>query len=160
MKKPRIILLLFALIVLASYSCKKEYSEHSNTHLGETFLIKVNETISLTPVKAENSYCDSSLTIKFERVVFDSRCPKESCYLCYGSSAKIQVLLLTYQKESASVLLTIPGCQDEFDCDDQLYYRKDTLGYRICFLRLDPYPEGNTPVNFSNNTAKLNISKL
>ena len=159
MKKLKIILLLFAFIALGSSGCKKESSEISKSHLGEPFSIKANENKSLTPVKSENSTSDSSLTVSFEKVVYDSRCPKESCYLCYGSSAQIQVLLLS-QKKSASILLTIPGCQDEFNCDNQLYYRKDTLGYRICFLRLDPYPEGKTPINLSNYTAKLNISKL
>jgi hypothetical protein len=159
MKKSRIILLLFAFISLSFYGCKKESTAISNNHLGEPFSIKANENISLTPVKSENSTNDSSLTVGFEKVVYDSRCPKESCYLCYGSSAQIQVLL-TFQKKSTSILLSIPGCQDEFNCDDQLYYRKDTLGYRICFLKLYPYPIGSTPINPSDYTAKLNISKL
>ena len=159
MKKLKIILLLFAFIALGSSGCKKESSEISYSHLGEPFSIKANENKSLTPVKSENTTSDSSLTVRFEKVVYDSRCPKGSCYLCYGSSAQIQVLL-SFQTKSTSILLTIPGCQDEFNCDDQLYYRKDTLGYRICFLRLDPYPVSNTPIDPSNYTAKLNISKL
>jgi hypothetical protein len=159
MKKTfTVIMFLFGIIGITTYNCKKE-SSVSNNHKGEPFLIKINETKAITPVISDNNGVDSSLTVNFVKVINDLRCPKASCYLCYGSSAGIQVLLVK-KNVTTSVSLTILGCQDEYTCDDQLYYRKDTLGYRICLLRLDPYPDGTTPVNQSGYTAKLNISKL
>jgi len=158
MKNFRMIIFLCGMIVFTSFSCKKESSMSNTNHLGIPFLIKANGTESLSPILSDNTSSDSSLTISFEKVIYDSRCPKASCYLCYGSSAKIQVLL-TRQNEKSTINLTILGCQDEYECDDHLYYRKDTLGYRICFLRLDPYPTGEL-IDPKNYTAKLNISKL
>lgn len=96
------------------------------------------------------------LTLSFKKVISDERCPKSICYLCYGSIASIQVFL-AHQKETATISLTILGCGTN---DDYCYQPKDTLGYRICLLRLDPYPTGNTPINPSNYTATLKVSKL
>jgi hypothetical protein len=159
MKKTfTVIMFLCGIIGITTYNCKKE-SPVSNNHLGEPFLIKINEAKAITPVISDNNGVDSSLTVNFVKVINDSRCPKASCYLCYGSSASIKVLLVK-QNVATTISLTILGCNDEYTCDDQLYYRKDTLGYRICLLRLDPYPDGTTPVNQSSYTAKLNISKL
>ncbi len=138
-------------ILIAVMGCAIEESTLNTNHLGVPFTIKALE------VKSFNS-SDSSLTISFKKVNYDSRCPKSACYLCYGSSSQIQILLTERNKQS-SINLTIPGCQDEFACDDHLYYRKDTLGYRICFLRLDPYPTG-AAIDSLKYTAKLNISKL
>jgi len=151
--KTRIISLsvVILFILIALIGCAIEESALNTNHFGVPFTIKAQE------VKSFNS-SDSSLTICFKKVNYDSRCPKSSCYLCYGSDAQIQILLIEQNKQS-NIYLTIPGCQDEFVFDDNLYYRKDTLGYRICFLRLDPYPIG-VAIDSLKYTAKLNISKL
>ena len=159
MKKFNFNLFLCGIIVITMFSCKKEASLNSDNHLGVPFTIKVSETKLLTPFILANNSSDSILTLSFKKVISDGRCPKEVCYLCYGSIARIQVFL-AHQKDTATVTLTILGCRDEYNCDEQLYYRKDTLGYRICLLRLDPYPISNTPSSPSTYTAKLNISKL
>lgn len=155
--KTKIICSLFTLILLMG--CAKEESTLTNAnHLGVPFYIKAKEVKSLIPFNPNNNSSDSSLSVSFEKVIYDSRCPKSECYLCYGSTATIQILL-THQNKQSNISLTIPGCQDEYECNDNLYYRKDTLGYRICLLRLDPYPTGSL-INTSNYTAKLNIAKL
>jgi hypothetical protein len=145
------------LIIITDLSCKKEPPLITNYYLGEPFQIKVGEDISLSPVLS-NTVPDSSLSVKFQKVNSDSRCAKSACYLCYGSSANIQVLL-TNDKINLNISLTILGCIDEYECSDNLYYKADTLGYRICLLRLDPYPEPAASTNPLNYTAKLNISK-
>jgi len=151
------VILLF--LMIAFMGCTKEESGLTNTnHLGVPFFIKVQEVKSVIPLNLSNSSSDSSISVTFEKVIYDSRCPKSLCYLCYGSTATIQISL-TQQNKQSSISLTILGCHDEYECDDHLYYRKDTLGYRICLLRLDPYPT-DTPINFKNYTAKINISKL
>ena len=144
---------------MAFIGCAREESTLINTnHLGVAFSIKAQEVKPLTPFNATYNSSDSSLSICFKKVIHDWRCPKSSCYLCYGSDAQIQILL-TEQNKQSYIYLTIPGCHDEFACDDNLYYRKDTLGYRICFLRLDPYPTG-VVIDTLKYTAKLNISNL
>ena len=151
------VIILFILMVVVG--CATEESTLTNTtHFDEPFFIKAQEVKSLISFNSGNNSSDSILSVRFEKVIHDWRCPKSICYLCYGSDAQIQILL-TYQNKQSSICLTIPGCQDEFECNDNLYYRKDTLGYRICFLRLDPYPTG-MPIDSLNYTAKLNISKL
>jgi hypothetical protein len=151
------IIFLSLLIIITDLSCNKEPPLSTNYHLGEPFQIKVGEDISLLPILS-NTESDSSLNVKFQKVISDSRCAKSVCYLCYGSSASIQVLL-TNNKINLDISLTILGCVDEYECSDNLYYKADTLGYRICLLRLDPYPETTTSTNPLNYTAKLNISK-
>jgi hypothetical protein len=155
----KLVIFLFGIIGIAAFCCKRESTSFNNSHFGESFLLKMNESTSITSSIPDESNNDSSLTVSFKKVINDSRCPKVSCDLCYGSAASIKVLL-TFQKDTTSIVLTILGCRDEYTCDDQLYYRKDTLGYRICLLRLDPYPDGNINIDLHNYIAKLNISKL
>jgi hypothetical protein len=153
--KPIIFLTL--LIIISNLSCKKESHLNTNYHLGEPFQIKVGEDISLSPILS-NTVSDSSLSVKFQRVINDSRCAKSQCFLCYGSSASIQVLL-TNDKINLDISLTILGCIDEYECGDNLYYKVDTLGYSICLLRLDPYPNPAPSTDTLSYIAKLNISK-
>jgi hypothetical protein len=148
---------LSVIIWITTFHCSKDSSLIGDSHFGQSFSIKINEVKSITPVSSNNP--DSIVNLRFKEVLSDNRCSKASCYLCYGSTACIQVVL-THQNVTATISLSILGCQDEYVCDEQLYYRKDTLGYRICLLRLDPYPEGNNLVNPLNYTAKLNITKL
>lgn len=152
------LLFLGLMIVIIDLSCKKEQSSNTGYHLGIPFQIKTGQDILLSPNLSDNNISDSSLTVTFQNVLNDSRCSKSACYLCYGSSASIRIQL-TNNKINLDISLTILGCQDEFDCSDNLYYKADTLGYRICLLRLDPYPEANVSINPLNYTAKLYISK-
>ncbi|MDR3651785.1 MAG: hypothetical protein P4L34_02295 [Paludibacter sp.] len=152
-------MIVITLFLIGGMGCAKEDSTLTNTnHLGVSFFIKTQEVKSLILFNPSNNSSDSRLSVSFEKVIYDSRCPKSECYLCYGSTATIQILL-THQNTQSSIYLIILGCHDEYKCDDNLYYRKDTLGYRICLIRLDPYPTGK-PINSQNYTAKLNISKL
>lgn len=152
------ILFLVLMIAIIDLSCKKEQSSDTGYHLGEPFQIKSGKDISLSPFLSDNSLSDSSLTVTFHEVLNDSRCAKAACYLCYGSLASISIQLIN-SRINLNIPITILGCQDEYNCNDNLYYKVDTLGYRICLLRLDPYPEGIVPINPSNYTAKLSISK-
>lgn len=157
MKTIRKFLFLSLIAGITAFSCEKE-SSNNNSLLGEPFQIKLNETFSITQTKSDANNPDSTINVSFKKVLSDSRCPMDICYLCYGSSASIQ-LFLSHKADTATLTLTILGCREEYECDDNLFYRVDTLGYRFCLLRLDLYPNGN-PINLSNYSAKLNISKL
>jgi hypothetical protein len=157
MKKIKMFLMLLGIIVITAFSCKEESSLSNTNHLGIPFLIKANGTESLMPIISDKNSSDSILTLSFKKLISDGRCSKSACYLCYGSMASIQVFL-AHQKDTTTITLSILGCGN--DDDDYCYQPKDTLGYRICLLRLDPYPAGNTPINPLNYSAKLIISKL
>lgn len=151
----------FLLVSFCLLTCKKS-SQISNIpsdyHLGDTFALKTNECAKLTPFLStyEN---DSTLTICFENILKDERCYKSVCYICYASFADIQISMV-HQNDTSLIPLTVIGCSGEPVCDEHYYYRKDTLGYRICLLRLDPYPDtDNTPINLPDYTAKLKITK-
>jgi hypothetical protein len=159
MRYRKVVLCLCIIIVITSFSCKKESSIVHNSHFGEPFLIKANETIFLTSDLLNRNESDSTLSVSFKKVLYDSRCPMASCYLCYGSMASIKVLLTTHQKDTAGISLTVLGC-DTVNINEYCYQSKDTLGYRICLLKLDPYPGGNIQIEPSKYTAKLKISKL
>ena len=116
----------------------------------------MNGSINVASSSTNN---DSILTVCFKKVISDSRCPSTSCSLCYGSAANIQILLVQ-KKDTSNIYLIIPGCSSEPVCNEYYYYRKDTLGYRICLLSLDPYPNSNTPIKAQDYSAKLKISKL
>jgi hypothetical protein len=156
-KLYKAITFLSLLIIIIDLSCRKEPTPGTGYHLGEPFQIKLGEEISLSPVLPDN-VSDSTLNVNFQKVINDSRCPESDCYLCYGSSATIRVIL-TNNKINLDISLTIPGCIDESECNDNYYYKTDTLGFRICLLRLDPYPVQSASANLLNYTAKLNISK-
>jgi hypothetical protein len=145
------------LIIITDLSCKKEPPLNTNYHLGKPFQIKVGEDISLSPILS-NTVSDSSLSVTFKNVLLDSRCNMSVCYLCYGGFGIIQIFF-SHKQDTGTITLRIPGCRYEYECDDQLFYRVDTLGYRFCLLRLDPYPGDSISTNKTTYTAKLNISK-
>lgn len=150
--KQAIYLFLFLII---SLGCKNNEITQSAVHFGESFTLKANGIISISSSETN----DNNAKIHFSKINFDSRCPKSMCNLCYASTASINLLLI-HDKDTSNIPLTILGCLDEYECNDQLYYRKDTLGYRFCLLRLDPYPYGNTQVDSANYSVKLNIVRL
>ncbi len=150
--------LLLSILFLLLFSCKKE-PQAGNNYFGLPFTLKPGESVSIRPALQDNGPSDSILSVEFIRVIYDSRCPEASCFLCYGSSANIE-LLLENRKDTAAIVVSVPGCSNELSCDELLYYRTDTLGYRICLLRLDPYPDGVRQAGQSEYSAKLEISKL
>ena len=151
------ITILTLLIIITALSCKKEPPLSTNFHLGKPLQIKEGEDISLSPILS-NTVSDSSLSVKFQKVLSDSRCSMATCYLCYGGFGIIQIVF-SHKHDTGTITLRIPSCRYEYECDDQLYYRVDTLGYRFCLLRLDPYPGDSNSTNETTYTAKLNISK-
>lgn len=154
MKTYNVMFIICGIILISSFSCRKDAVVSEKSYLGEPFQIKSNETATLTPYNSN----DSIVNIQFIKVISDSRCPLSSCYLCYGSMATIQIFFKS-KTDTATINLTILGCKEEYECDESLYYKKDTLGYRFCLLRLDPYPMG-TSIDPSTYKSKLQISKL
>lgn len=146
-----------AILLLLLSSCKEEkLQDFKQYQYGESFVMKKGETIELI-----SGTDKSSLTsVVFDDIMNDDRCYLSQCELCYGSAAKIQ-LSISHQGESIALPLSVLGCSGELLCDENYYYRKDTLGYRICLLSLNPYPDtNNVPIEKSAYQAKIKISEL
>ena len=145
-------------------SCKND-SQINNPqtykyHYGDKFTLKINDIAIISPLNTPNS-SDSTIEICFKKIINYGRCYKSQCYLCYGSLASIQISMIN-QGDTAKLTLNIIGCDyTETSCDEHYYYRKDTLGYRVCLIKLDPYTDyNNTPINPNDYIAKFQIAKL
>ena len=70
---------LCGIVIVTVLNCATESTPSSTNHLGESFTIKTNESTQLMPYNLKNASSDSSLSVNFEKVICDSRCPKASC---------------------------------------------------------------------------------
>jgi len=136
--------------------CDKEQipqAENNEYHIGETFNVAFNECVTLVDSIGNETYrlCFDS--------VWDGRCVDSACYLCYGSTADIVITWI--DQDSTELPLTLLGCRNNTEplCNDQYYYRKDTLGLRFCLLKLAPYPDG-TLLDQNDYVAKLIVEEL
>ena len=89
--------------------------------------------------------------------VSDLRCPKSTCYLCYGSEAHVSLSIMDSQNKKAVFNLSVIGCVDELDNDTG--YDIDTLGYKFRMVKLSPYPDTEV-INKNDYSAKIKITKL
>jgi hypothetical protein len=98
--------------------------------------IKLGELFTLTPGKTlEVQGEDLSLT--FRSVLSDSRCPfGVECF--WQGMAEIEIKLRSKAGDTTLVTLgVLGGTRDNAENP----YSVDTIGYRLSFLRLEPYPE-------------------
>jgi hypothetical protein len=154
MKKFLFILASLFIQIIGMTGCDKEEEKETAIHLGDTFTVKINESIRLTPVNPSEH--NDNLFVHFKQVINDGRCLKSQCELCYGSRADVKISI-TENNETSDIELSILGCIDEEPEEGNAY--KDTLGYRIHVLRLEPYPDGAT-INPLDYKTKLKITKL
>jgi hypothetical protein len=98
--------------------------------------IKLGELFTLTPGKTLEVQGEA-LSLTFRNVLSDSRCPfGVECF--WQGMAEIEVKLDNKAGDSA---LVTPGVLGGTRYNAENPYFIDTLGYRLSFLRLDPYPE-------------------
>ena len=142
--------------MISCTSCKKDNAPTiPTTNIGDTFTIKANECKTLIDRVDNKTY-----NLCFTDSINDGRCLQSDCYLCYGSEAIIGITWINNQsQDSANIALKIIGCYSSDDCN--VDFKKDTLGYSFCFLKLVPYPDtNNVPINQNDYIAKLKITKL
>ena len=101
---------------------------------GETLdpdLLIINDTIVLKPNEVKYS-SDREISIMFDSVLNDSRCPKGVACIWAGN-ARVQFIFSCYGDTTNFILNTLGG----------LTFRTDTLvsGYRVKLLKLNPYPD-------------------
>ena len=142
-------LLKFSLLFsLFFFSCEDNLVIVPDHSTEEVFALKVNESKMLR---------DNKLTIGFQSVVDDSRCPVDA--LCFWTGiAQIRLWLLKPGMDSIFVDSQISGyvLQGDTCCHSS----RDTVGYRITLLQLDPYPHIDSIMQFSSYQALLKTVRL
>ena len=140
---------LFILLLIIE-SCKNDTSIVSSGSFGNTFTLKVGQTVTIQP---------GNLKVGFERVASDSRCPTGA--MCFWEGmAQLRLWLLPPGTDTVFVQSTISGYVTQSDTCCHKYV--DTVGYRVKLMQLDPYPriDGPLPPESSDYIAYLQVSKL
>jgi hypothetical protein len=95
-----------------------------------------------------------SLSVTFESVIGDSRCP--SGVVCFWEGeATIGLRVTTASAGVHDLVLTLrPGCAYRCDPDKAI---RDTLGYRFQLLAVDPYPAIDVPIPLEDRRVTLAV---
>jgi hypothetical protein len=154
MKTFKLYILLCALVCVACRSNDGEGNKKEQPTLDGDYLTLKLDEIGIVP----NG--NDKMTVSFVDVS-DNRCPKPSCYLCYGSEAHVS-LIANPKNSKINFNLYIVGCIDEVIGDPATFpwgEGIDTLGYKFQLFQLSPYPEGSS-INKKDYTVKIKITKL
>ncbi len=92
-----------------------------------------------------------NVELKFESVIYDSRCPPNA-YCFWGGMAEIRLRLIKLPVDTHFV--TLPILLGVYKNDPDSHMPIDTLGFHITLLQLDPYP---APTNDSDYVATVII---
>lgn len=141
MKNLSIILLFFC---FANVGCaKKEIT--ASTKLGDTFLLKANESVSLT----DNS---NSIIVKLINIQ-DGRCPKN--VQCIRAGEAIVMLDLQVGVEKFNGLKVCIGCEKVMEMAESTEIKAKTKTYILKLNSVDPYPQ-STGIVTQTATLVLN----
>ena len=152
--------LILLTITLTCINCSKDEPQptiipNNNIYIGSAFSIKLNQCKVLIDSANNQTY---SLCLDS---VMDARILKEDCYLTFFPGlATIGITWINQNQDSTNIALKIEGCPSSLN-NCPIALSVDTLGYRFCFLKLDPHPDTiNFPINQNDYVAKLKITKL
>lgn len=126
-------LLFFPIVLLAYFDgCSKSNTEHATFEL--------NDTISLA-YRTTYINADKHLTIRFDSVLEDSRCPPEAMCVWAGN-AKVRFIFATEAQTDTFVLNTTLD-------SDKLGHRELLIqGYKIRLIGLSPQPVSRWGASF------------
>ena len=147
MKKVAYLLLFFSLILFACQSNGRTTSappSPSSAPLGEPFTLRADQ---------ETTIDDSDLTLKFEAVLEDSRCPTNvECFW----TGQARILITAQEGDQDPVAL-------EFNTNPAPGQTVDTLtvnDYTIQLEEVVPYPEDpDTPIPFSDYQVTVIVTR-
>ena len=117
--------------------------------------VKFKEGVLELPLTkcANGTITENKLSLCFDSLVSDSRCPANA--ICVWQGTAVARFSLTKNNETTSFVLST--------LDMPPTYNKDTalLGYKIEFINLSPYPgTAPTPVPVNKIKAEIRITKL
>ncbi len=125
---------------LASVTSVAGSSEPKRVALGESFQLKVGESVE---IEAE------ALQFGFEGVSADSRCPKGEQCIWEGDATVRVWLQKTSERKEAHELHTAPKEEPEVNY----------LGYGVKLQRLDPYPVSGKTIERGDYQATFEVTR-
>ena len=149
-------------IILSVVGCKKPKPSVSPFtpiyYVGDTITLKYRECKEIVDTVANESYklCLDS--------IYEARVPLEICPYFYGITyAGIRIRWVQPQIDTTIIILKVLGCNiwryAAGGCEHD-HSSIDTVGYKFCFLRLDPYPDTtNYPIPLKDYIATLKIAR-
>ena len=111
-------------------------------------ILIINYTIVLKPGEVKFS-SDPDISIRFDSVLSDSRCPKG--VVCFWAGNARARFIFSINTDTTNFILNTHG---------GLHLRSDNLinGYRIKLLKLDPYPDISHPIQQKDYRAEIIIN--
>jgi len=111
-------------------------------------LFKLNDTLEI-PYKTSFTNQENQLTIYFDSVIEDSRCPLNM--LCYWAGNAVVSFEVTFQE----------NCNDSIVLNTFYDFRNDTVinGFRFNLIGLKPYPENDNPIPQNEYIAVIKVTK-
>jgi len=141
--KMKIKIIIFGILSIIGFTqCDKEKNDlTSKLILGDSIDLSISETIY--------NY-ESEISIKFDSVINDSRCPTNVTCIWEGNAA-MKYSFSKYNNSISFVLNTNGGPN----------FKRDTVifAYKIEFLNLYPYPEDPGEISQSDYFSKILILK-
>ena len=131
---------IFFLSMLVLFGCKQAPTDAIGVSFGHEFTLKVGQQAVLD---------GEQLTIVFEKVLDDSRCPTGSICVWEGN-ARVAIKLLKSGDGGKNLELntTVQPKKDSF------------LHYEVGLKRLDPYPSTEELLDTKNYRASFIVSKM
>jgi hypothetical protein len=124
-------------LLLISFGCSDKPTDIEPGQLGESFSLLEGQSIA---IPSEN------LTVTFERVVLDSRCPADpEAYCTWEGIAEIELQLAREGEEPLAVRATIPGLTSVSDTSRHQMMRVGR--YSVVLRQLTPQPTVRQPRN-------------
>lgn len=150
MHTPKIIPAIFKIIIFSLLGCQQNQPTEI---LPLDRSIKYSPTTSLFELKVGETATteDKSSTLKFVRVISDSRCPEGAACIWEGR-AEIEILVTRSNTESETVILTLSGLTNENPVNGKFY------SYRL--TKLLPYPKVGQPNNVEDYVAYIQVDPL
>jgi hypothetical protein len=109
---------------------------------------EVGQLVKL-PIGQTADYGAEGLTVRFQSLVEDTRCPKSPLIACYQSGIATIQTVLTKDAQSRTVNLVIPGLVDDTRTLPERSGGSaavvDFAGYRVRLVSLDPMPMDLNP---------------
>ena len=127
-------------VVLWQVGCSSGDAAGIKASLGQEFVLPANQQAAII---------DGGLTIKFESVITDSRCPKGVTCIWAGE-AKCQ-MQITYNGSTSNIIYTVTGGTDG--------YSQSAFNNYLAYFKLEPYPEAGKQIGSQDYKLLLKIAR-
>ena len=134
-------LLLISVVILTILSSCQSSEGTIKVSLNDEFSLAIGQTVELQ---------EEQLTIKFEGIQEDSRCPRGATCIWQGRVS--YVLQISDSSDSTKIVLTEPGLSDQYG---KIIYKKYEFTSHV-----QPYPELGKKISSEEYRVLLTIKKI